>query len=407
MQNKSFSKIQQIASFIVIITYIAACIETDIYVPAFPDMQKYFQTTEGALQLILSINFLGLCISGLFYGPLSDSFGRKPLLNIGFGIFTFSSIGCIYVDTIEWLLFWRFLQGLGSGAAFVVSSAIIFDVYSNEKANQIVGYFNSIITLVIAAAPAIGGALNRKFGWQSNFVVITILALFAWMAIIFTFKETLESHKRERFNIKSILKDYVKVTSSGLAMGHLMILCLMNTAYVVYIANLSLIFINHLKVPAHRFDFYQGMVLGVFAISSTLSALVIQYLGGFKTRLIGGIIFALGGLGLMVDAYLLDPTPNTITFWMCLYTGGFALVVSLIYVDYMRIFPHIKGITSAVGTAVRLVLTAGLVAVAGFFYNGTIVPVATIVGTIVILSAILYAIVMPFQVKYDLLNPSA
>ena len=76
--------------------YIALCAEAEIYVPAFPDMIKYFAVSENQIQLVLSINFAGLCISGIVVGPLADAYGRRKILIIGLLLFTLTSLGCVY-----------------------------------------------------------------------------------------------------------------------------------------------------------------------------------------------------------------------------------------------------------------------------------------------------------------------
>ena len=81
---------------LVTLMYIGLCAEADMYVPAFPQMIQYFGVAENKIQLILSLNFGGLCIAGLVTGPLSDSFGRRPVLLVGLGLFVLSSLGCVY-----------------------------------------------------------------------------------------------------------------------------------------------------------------------------------------------------------------------------------------------------------------------------------------------------------------------
>ena len=95
-----------------IIMYILVCAEADIYVPAFPQMIKYFGVAENEIQLVLSVNFIGLCIAGLIVGPLSDSFGRRKVILFGLGLLMVSSIVLVTLDDFKLLLFWRFIQGV-------------------------------------------------------------------------------------------------------------------------------------------------------------------------------------------------------------------------------------------------------------------------------------------------------
>src|SRR3990167_2056504 len=99
--------------FFIIVIFVAACIETDIYLPAFPDMMTFFSATEGSIQSLLSWNFVGICISGPFYGPLSDAFGRKTPLLIALGMFFAGSLITLFAYNLDQMLWGRILQGLG------------------------------------------------------------------------------------------------------------------------------------------------------------------------------------------------------------------------------------------------------------------------------------------------------
>src|SRR5579872_7018825 len=101
--------------FLIIVVFIAACIETDIYLPAFPDMMAWFSVSEAAIQSLLTWNFIGICLSGPLYGPLSDAFGRKKPLMIALGMFLLGSIITVYAQSLNQMLIGRILQGLGSG----------------------------------------------------------------------------------------------------------------------------------------------------------------------------------------------------------------------------------------------------------------------------------------------------
>ena len=181
----------------VILVIISTAAETDIFVPSLPAIKDYFGTTETWVQMIIGINFLGLCISGFFYGPLSDSYGRRPVLLIGLLILAVSSVACLFAQNMTSLLFWRFIQGLGSSVAFVVPAAIIYDVYDQERAAKMLGIYNSFITFVMAFAPITGSWLYMSFGWRANFVFVAMLAVITFVCAACFIHETLAPEKRQ------------------------------------------------------------------------------------------------------------------------------------------------------------------------------------------------------------------
>ncbi len=364
---------------VVVLVIISAAVETDIFVPSFPALQDYFATTESKIQMIISLNFLGLCVASLFCGPLADAYGRRLVLNIGMFIFAISSIACTLVNSIEAMLFWRFVQGLGTSVAFVVPSAIIYDVYDQEKAAKMLGIYNSIITFAMSFAPIIGSALYLTFNWRANFIFVAALASFTFiMALIFV-RESLDKEKRAIMHVPSILQSYKKLLKNKKAMANLFLVCGVCGAYFVYIANLSLIFINHLGVSETNYGYYQAVILLIFAAVSFSSGYVINALGLTRTRMLGEKITVVGAVLFLGVAILASTSPFWITVTMAIFTGGFALNVGILFGDYMSVYPEIKGVASALANSIRLFVMAALIAFAGVLFNGTIMPVAMIV----------------------------
>ncbi len=162
---------------LIIIIFVAACIETDIYLPAFPDMMTWFGVTEGQIQSLLTWNFIGICIAGPFYGPISDSIGRKRPLLIALTLFFIGSIITIFAGNINQMLIGRVFQGIGSGGCFTLGTAILFDAFQKEKAIKALNQLNLIIPVIMALAPLLGGYLNLTFGFRSNFLCIALFVL--------------------------------------------------------------------------------------------------------------------------------------------------------------------------------------------------------------------------------------
>ena len=146
--------------------YVSVCAETDMYVPAFPAMIKYFGIEEYKIQLILSLNFGGLSVTGLIVGPFSDGFGRRKILLGGLLLFVISSMGCVVTASFNVMLFWRFFQGMGAAIPMVIGGAMFFDKYSKEKAGKLIGMMNGIIAASMAGAPMVGAWISQIFNWR-------------------------------------------------------------------------------------------------------------------------------------------------------------------------------------------------------------------------------------------------
>jgi DHA1 family bicyclomycin/chloramphenicol resistance-like MFS transporter len=364
---------------LVTLMYIALCAEADMYVPAFPQMIEYFGIAENQVQMILSINFAGLCLAGLFMGPLSDSYGRRKVLLGGLLLFTVSSAGCVYTDDFYAMLLWRLLQGIAASIPMVIGAATFIDKYPPEKAGQILGVLNSVISASMAGAPVVGAWVSQSFTWRANFVVILTLALLSFIGTWMFIEETLPLSKRKPFHLASASKDYLRLSKSFTFMCYTLIVNFPFTAVVVYIANLSVIFVNHMGMGLEKFSYYQATTMGTFIIFSLWSVKLIQKRGIDYTKNLGGIIAIIGSISLFCTSQTDIQSVTMICLSMAFIAAGGAMMPGTFGIKAMSLFPEINGTAMAMMTAVRQLLACGLVLLSEVMFDGTILPVAIII----------------------------
>ncbi len=364
---------------VVILVIITSAIETDIFLPSFPALKDYFATSEQKIQMLITMNFVGLCIACFFYGPLADAYGRRPILLGGMFLFTVSSIACTLTNNLDTLLFWRFIQGLGSSVAFVVPETIIHDNYNREKAAKILGIYGSIITFVMSFAPIIGNYLYLTFSWHANFIFVAVLSIITFLAALIFVRESLHKEKRVILHPPTILSSYKKILTTPKAMANLYLCVAVSAAYFTYIANLSLIFIDHLKVDKEQFGYYQGFILLVFAIISFSAGKIIAVLGLNRARILGTQITVAGSILFLCVAIWAGDSAILITLAMSIFTGGLAVNSGIFSGDFINIYPEIKGIAAALGASVGLLAMLALIALSGIFFNGTMMPIAIMI----------------------------
>jgi len=391
---------------VVTLMYIALCSEADMYVPAFPEMVNYFSTTEDKIQLILSINFLGLCIAGLFCGPLSDALGRKKVLLIGMISFFLSSLGCVLADSFYSMLFWRFIQGMSASVPMVVGCAIFLDKYSLAKASQIVGIINSFISAAMAGAPILGAYLSNLFHWRANFVFICIIVGLALLGTILFIDETLPEENRKSFQLSTVVKDYFVLLKSFNFVGYSVIALLPFIAVVIYISNLSLILINHLGVSVTQLGYYQATTMLTYMISSALGAKLIAHKGVEFTKNLGSITAIIGGCGLLLTAIFAPTNIPLICLSMAIFAAGGSLTVGIFGMNALELFPHMKGTASAMQVAIRQLLAGGTVFISELTFNGTIVPVAVIIFTYIVISILWYWMIESSKSSLKITDPN-
>jgi MFS transporter, DHA1 family, multidrug resistance protein len=371
---------------LIVVVFIAACIETDIYLPAFPDMMAWFGASEGEIQGLLTWNFIGICISGPLYGPLSDAFGRKKPLMIALGMFLAGSIITIFSQNFDQMLWGRILQGIGSGGCFTLGSAIIFDAFQKEKAIDALNKINMIIPLIMAAAPMLGGYLNLAFGFRSNFLAIGIFVLISFIICLFYFDETLPLEKRISFKPKAVLRDF-KEALTNLAFWQLtMVICLLFAGYIAFLSGSSVLFVVEFGMSKSIFPLIQAAILGGWVAGSLALKRSIQKWGILKIKkfslalcIVGGVILALTTLLTPRDGYFL-------TIGMVIYAFGANWIIGLYFPESMEILPHIKGIAASLITSARLLIAALVVGMTSALYNGTVYPLSIVFLATVVIS---------------------
>ena len=370
--------------------WFAAVAETDIYVPAFPDMVRYFGILEPDVQDVLSYNFFAIFFSCLFYGPLSDRYGRKPILVFGLSLFTLSSLGCLLAPTFSWLVAARFIQGLGASCIFSAGVATFSDHYPAEKAVGKIGHINTLIGFGMAAAPAIGAYLNMVFGWRANFWFVLGLGALSTIGILFFYQETLPQEKRHKINFKKMLKNYGTLLKSRSFMLNMIGVFLLVGVLVSYVSNLSIIFITYLNVPESIYPFYQGAPLLVFAVASFFSGKVVQKIGVRNTctlSYVGAFLFF--GL-LALFCWFFPKAPLGMTVLVC---GGIGLIsfsMGASYILAVEEFPHLKGALGSLMTAIRMLVMGIIIEGVSVTFNGTTQALTLTLFGLVTLGTVLY-----------------
>lgn len=313
----------------IVINFLSVGVETDIYVPALPQMLSYFQTEELYLQQLLSINLVGLLVGGIIFGPLSDKYNNKTLLLLGQGIFIISSIGCAVVSSMSTMAVLRFIQGIGAASPITLSTAIIFSRYDEKEASIFMGFLNGAFTIGMAIAPILGNTLAIKYGWRSCFWAISGLASLAFFVSIFNFPANTH-HISSSVSCKKLIQNFIEVSSNRKFQINVLIFSLMIACLTVYITNLSLVFVNGLEVPQVQFGYYQAVAILPCIIFGFLSSYLINKLGTPSTRFISLLALTMGA-SMMGFASLFTKSPVLISISMIFVTIGTSLGIGIFF----------------------------------------------------------------------------
>jgi DHA1 family bicyclomycin/chloramphenicol resistance-like MFS transporter len=354
-----------------ILTVVLACLgmagalAIDTYLPSMPAIGREFGVGPVAVQQTLSVFLFTFAFMMLFYGTLSDSFGRRRVILVALVLYTIGSIGAVFAPTFGWLLACRALQGLSAGAGSVVGQAIVQDRFKGAEAQKMMSNMMMVFGLAPAIAPIIGGWLHVHFGWRSTFL---FLAAFGVLLIAMTWRllpESLPAEKRQAFHPGTIARNYVKVLrhpqflllalSVGLAFGGLSL----------YIGSAANFVMEILGLPETAFAWMfipliGGMVLGSGwggKRAATMAPARMKWIG-FGTMLVAAVV-NIGYNALFPAAVPWAVLP------LAIYTFGLAVAMPAIQVNALGLFPDNRGLASSMLGFIQMMsfaLVSGLVA---------------------------------------------
>ncbi|GGE74473.1 MFS transporter [Massilia psychrophila] len=353
------------------LTVILACLgmvgalAIDTYLPSIPAIGREFNVGPLAVQQTLSVFLFAFAFMMLFYGTLSDSFGRRPVIMVALAVYTLASLGAAFAPSFGWLLVFRALQGLAAGSGSVIGAAIVQDRFSGAQAQKMMSHIMMVFGLAPAIAPVVGGWLHVHFGWRSTFYFLAafgaLMFLLAWRAL----PESLAKADRHPFHPVAIAANYLKVMRNprfvllsltvGMAFGGLSL----------YIGSAANFVMEILQLPETAFGWLfipliSGMVLG-----SAWGGKVAGSLAPKKMKWIGFGIMALGaGLGVGYNALFAAAVPWAVLPLM-VFTFGLAAAIPAVQLSAFALFPDNRGLSSSMMSFVQMIcfaIVSGLVA---------------------------------------------
>ena len=213
-----------------------AALSTDAMLPALPAIGLDLGLQqENAGQLVVSFLFLGMAVGQLFYGPVSDSSGRKPAIYVGYGLFIVGCLMSIFSSSFVVMLAGRLLQGIGVAGPRSVSTALIRDLYEGRRMAQVMSFIATVFILVPVIAPMLGQGVLMISGWRAIFGALLVLALLslAWFAL--RQPETLPTDLRVPFSIGRILRAFRQVLTNPVSLGYTVTAGLASGAFMGYL----------------------------------------------------------------------------------------------------------------------------------------------------------------------------
>ncbi len=351
----------------------------DAMLPALGEIgQELGVAHANDAQLIISIFLLGIVFGQAFFGPFSDSRGRKPAIYIGFAVFSIGCLVSIFSTSFSGMLAGRFLQGLGAAGPRIVVVALIRDLFEGREMARVMSFIISIFILVPMVAPAMGQALLIVADWRAIFYAflgLTIISL-TWFSV--RQEETLALGQRIPFSARRVMGRVREIGGTRITMGYTVVTGLMSGSFIAYLNSAQQIFQLQYGL-GRKFPLYFAMLAFFLGLATLLnSRLVVRFGMQVLTGTALGVI-AISSIVFLPFSWALAGHPPLWTLMSYLIVSFFAVGLLFGNLNALAMEPlgHVAGTGAAFVGFVSTLISVAAGTLIGQIYNGTILPLVT------------------------------
>jgi DHA1 family bicyclomycin/chloramphenicol resistance-like MFS transporter len=352
----------------------------DMYLPALPTIATDLHASTAATQMTLMVFFMAFGVCQIAYGPISDMVGRKPPLYFGLALFTIGSIGCAAAASIEWLIFFRFVQGIGASSVMVIPRAIIRDLHTGIEATRLMSLVMLVLSVSPILAPLTGSALIVPFGWRAVFVAVTVVAVLGFVLVATSLPETRLPEDRIKVSIGNALGGFGRLLRDGRFLGLTFIGGFGMSSFFAFLASSSFVYIGHFGLTPTEYSVAFSMnAVGFIGASQFAAGLGARFgmarvvtTAVFSYAVFALILFAVTALGIDSLAVLI---PMLFVIFACL-----GLVIPSTMVLALEEHGSLAGMASALGGTLQMVMGGIMIVVVSLFFDGTTLPMVTTIA---------------------------
>lgn len=322
-------------------------LSVDMYLASLPDMSRLLAAPTSQVQLTISFYLLGFAVAQVFWGPLSDRRGRKPVLLAALSIYLMATLACALAVSIEALIAARFAQAVGASGAIVLARAVVRDMYDGALLGRELSRMASIMALAPLIAPLAGGVLQTAFGWRSNFVTLFFVGAIAAGMVWLLLPETLRQRAPEPMSIMSILRSYRRFLGEPTFVIYLGIAICCMAGLFAWISTSAFILQDIYGQSPFAFGITFTIASGGYLIGTIIGARLVTRLGSVLTMNIGAAGMALGGLASVLVVGLGGHQAYGLVTAVAVYMAGMGLAWPQAQAGALLPFPDRAGAASS------------------------------------------------------------
>lgn len=359
----------------------------DMYLPALPKIATDFGVELSSVQLSLASFFVGIAAGQIFYGPITDKWGRKKPLYFGLILYTIASFLCAISNDVESLILYRFIQALGSCAGMVISRAVVRDLYKPHDSAKIFSMLMLIMGVAPILAPVLGGFLVLHFNWRVIFWILTGVSATTLVLVFFFLKET--HVPNPNYHLRHTFRNYWAILKDKDFTGYTLSMSFIYAGMFAYITGSAFVFIQHYGLTPSNYSIVFGVnALGLITLSQVNGRLLRKFTPAYLIRLALPCVTVAGAMLLVVGL------TNGPLWSMCLSLFLFILMLGMIAPNASACAlanqKELSGSASAMMGTIQFTVSAIVSSLVSRMHDGTILPMTVIMFSCGIVSIILY-----------------
>jgi DHA1 family bicyclomycin/chloramphenicol resistance-like MFS transporter len=377
--------------WLLVMITISGTLAMHMFVPALPYAAHHFSTDMATMQMTISLYIIGLAVGQLFYGPLSDAFGRRPLVMIGLAVYTVAGLAAAFAGNVHQLIAARLLQALGGCAGLVLGRAIVRDTAKSDKAVRQLALMNLMTMVGPGLAPVIGGAVSAAFGWRGIFALLTMLGA---TALVMTWRLLPETGRPTgRFSPAILVNDYKSLLRSPLFIGFAFGGSCATTSMYGFIATAPVILTVQLHRPLHELGYYLALLIFGMSIGNALTSRLVGRISIHRLLLSGNLLSVLSALSFLFTAISAHLTLAGTMGLMFFFTMGAGISSPAALTKAVSVNPKLVGSAAGLYGFTQMVVGATCTSIGGLGSNHAL-TVATVLATAAVLGQVSFWIAL-------------
>jgi MFS transporter, DHA1 family, multidrug resistance protein len=366
-------------SFIALLVAVSAVspLGINMYLPSMPGMARAFSVDFTTIQLTLSLYLAAMALGQLIIGPLSDRFGRRPVLLIGLTAFVAGSLICFLAQNVSLLIFGRVVQAMGGSAGITLSRAIVRDLFGRNQVASMIGYVTMGMAVAPMIAPTIGGVLDTYFGWRASFAFLIVFGGSALLFAVWQLYET--NHNRgSADSARELLRRYGSLFRSRLFWGYTLATSLVSAVFFAFLAGAPYVTIELMGRSPAEYGFYFAIVPSGYILGNFITGRFAVRVGSNR-MILAGTIVVMASVAAMAAVFATGTMHPSALFGPMFFIGaGNGLVLPSGIAGAVSVKPDLAGAAAGLAGSLQIGFGALVAPFVGATLDTTVWPLITI-----------------------------